>query len=37
MNTYTAISIGPIYKTLTMARKPLEIWAASYLFSYLMD
>ncbi|GHU75956.1 hypothetical protein FACS189414_1080 [Bacteroidia bacterium] len=35
--TYTAISIGPIYKTLTMARKPLELWAASYLFSRLMD
>ena len=33
---YTAISIGPIIKTLAMARKPRELWAASYLFSYLM-
>ena len=33
---YTAINIGPIVKTLDMARKPRELWAASYLFSYLM-
>jgi CRISPR-associated protein Cmr2 len=33
---YTAINIGPIVKTLGMARKPRELWAASYLFSYLM-
>lgn len=33
---YTAINIGPIIKTLGMARKPRELWAASYLFSYLM-
>ncbi|HHT23331.1 MAG TPA: type III-B CRISPR-associated protein Cas10/Cmr2 [Bacteroidales bacterium] len=34
---YTAINIGPIVSTLQMARKPRELWAASYLFSHLMD
>ena len=33
---YTAINIGPIIKTLGMARKPRELWAASYMFSCLM-
>ena len=33
---YTAINIGPIIKTLGMARKPRELWAASFLFSHLM-
>lgn len=33
---YTAINIGPILSTFGMARKPREMWAASYLFSYLM-
>lgn len=33
---YTAINIGPIVKTLGMARKPKGLWAASYLFSHLM-
>lgn len=33
---YTAINIGPILRTLEMARKPRELWAASYLFSHLM-
>ena len=33
---YTAINIGPIIATLQMARKPRELWAASYLFSHLM-
>ena len=33
---YTAINIGPIVHTLSLARKPRELWAASYLFSYLM-
>lgn len=38
MNTskYTAINIGPIISTFAMARKPRELWAASYLFSHLM-
>ena len=33
---YSAINIGPILATFGMARKPREMWAASYLFSYLM-
>lgn len=33
---YTALTIGPIYKTLSQARKTRELWGASYLFSYLM-
>ncbi|GBU08785.1 type III-B CRISPR-associated protein Cas10/Cmr2 [Bacteroidales bacterium] len=33
---YIGITIGPIYKTLSMASKPRQLWSASYLFSYLM-
>lgn len=33
---YSAINIGPIVDTLSLARKPRELWSASYLFSYLM-
>lgn len=33
---YSAINIGPIISTFGMARKPRELWAASYLFSHLM-
>ncbi len=33
---YSAITIGPIYKTLLKARSTKAIWSASYLFSYLM-
>jgi len=33
---YLSITIGPIIKTLSMARKPRELWSASYLFSQLM-
>lgn len=36
MMTYTAINIGPIVQTLGMARKPRELWSASYMFSLLM-
>ncbi|SEJ81830.1 CRISPR-associated protein, Cmr2 family [Cyclobacterium xiamenense] len=36
MKTYYGITIGPIIKTLMKARKTRELWAASYLFSYLM-
>ena len=36
MEKYTAINIGPIIATLGMARKPRELWAASFLFSHLM-
>ncbi|MFZ1560581.1 MAG: type III-B CRISPR-associated protein Cas10/Cmr2 [Saprospiraceae bacterium] len=35
-NTYLAITIGPIYKTLQKAQKTREIWMASYLFSIVM-
>lgn len=37
MSRYLAINIGPIIKTFSMARKPKEFWAASYMFSYLME
>ena len=33
MPQYTALTIGPIYKTISKARKTRELWAASYLFS----
>lgn len=33
---YTALTIGPIYKTLHSVKSTKAIWAASYLFSYLM-
>ena len=34
---YTGINIGPIIPTISMGRRPREIWAASYLFSFLMQ
>ena len=34
---YTGINIGPIIPTISMGRKPREIWAASYMFSFLME
>ena len=36
MNKYIALTIGPVVKTLTTARKTRELWGASYMFSYLM-
>ena len=33
---YTGISIGPIVRTLSMVRKPRDLWSASYMFSLLM-
>jgi len=33
---YTGITIGPIYKTLISQEKTRSIWAASYMFSYIM-
>jgi CRISPR-associated protein Cmr2 len=33
---YTAITIGPIYRTLQSVKSTKAIWGASYLFSYLM-
>lgn len=35
MNKYIGITIGPIVDTLMMARKPRELFSASFLFSYL--
>ena len=35
-SNYSAINIGPIIGTLSMARKPRDLWAASFLFSHLM-
>ena len=37
MKKYTAINIGPILRTFDMVRKPRDIWAASYMFSHLME
>jgi hypothetical protein len=34
---YTAINIGPIIGTMSMARKVKALWCASYMFSYLME
>jgi len=36
MTTYIALTIGPIYKTLQNAKKPKELFASSYIFSYIM-
>lgn len=33
---YIALTIGPIYKTLSNAKKTRELWASSYIFSYIM-
>jgi hypothetical protein len=33
---YLAISIGPVYPTISQARKTRELWAASFIFSLLM-
>ena len=33
---HTAVTIGPIYKTFLNVRKTREVWAASYMFSFLM-
>lgn len=37
MKKYTAINIGPILDTFAMAKKPRELWNASYMFSCLME
>jgi CRISPR-associated protein Cmr2 len=34
---YTALTIGPIIKTLMLAHRTKELWAASYFFSYFME
>lgn len=33
---YLALTIGPIYETITYAKKTREVWAGSYIFSYFM-
>ncbi len=33
---YTALTIGPLHKTLQSVKSTKALWAASYLFSYLM-
>jgi len=33
---YIALTIGPIYKTISKAKKPKELFAGSYVFSYVM-
>lgn len=35
-NHYLAFTIGPIFQTITRARKTRELWASSYVFSLLM-
>lgn len=35
-NTYTAVTIGPIYKVFSQVRKTRELWGASYMFSFIM-
>jgi CRISPR-associated protein Cmr2 len=35
MKTHIAITIGPIYETMSNVRHTREVWAASYLFSYI--
>jgi CRISPR-associated protein Cmr2 len=35
--TYFALTTGPIFKTLAIAKRTREIWAASYIFSWLMN
>jgi CRISPR-associated protein Cmr2 len=35
-NTYFALTIGPIYKTLAQAQRTREFWGSSYLFSWIM-
>ena len=34
---YTALTIGPIIKSLTLAHRTKELWAASFFFSFLME
>ena len=34
--SYIALTIGPIYKTLANAKKPKELFSSSYIFSYIM-
>jgi len=33
---YIGVTIGPIYKTMKQAKKTRELWASSYMFSYIL-
>jgi len=33
---YIGVTIGPIYKTMKQAKKTRELWAGSYMFSYIL-
>lgn len=35
-STYIGVTVGPINKTLLNAKKTRELWAGSYIFSYIM-
>ena len=35
-NTYLALTIGPIYKTINASQRTRMLWGASFLFSYLI-
>lgn len=35
-NTYIALTIGPIYRTFSQAKRTRMLWGASYFFSYLL-
>lgn len=35
-NTYLAVTLGPLIKTLSNTRKTRELWGGSYLFSWIM-
>ncbi|HID0833979.1 TPA: type III-B CRISPR-associated protein Cas10/Cmr2, partial [Clostridium botulinum] len=34
--SYIGVTIGPIYKTIQLAKHTGELWASSYMFSYIM-
>ena len=34
---YLALTIGPIFNTMAIAKSTKELWASSYIFSYLMN
>lgn len=36
MTNYLALTLGPIYKTITQQRRTRSVFSASYLFSYIM-
>ncbi|UYP01340.1 hypothetical protein OF820_06535 [Oceanotoga sp. DSM 15011] len=37
MNTYIGLTIGPIYKTISLSKKTAGLWGSSYIFSYIME